>query len=83
MLHTPVESPESKIARLSEDLSATKADLASKDAVIRQLRAELECGKLADKLQQTITLATNDPRKSAQHMIANITEAQTYVRILK
>ncbi|TRY79234.1 hypothetical protein TCAL_17041 [Tigriopus californicus] len=92
MIHTPVvevESPESKIARLDAALQAKEAALEAKEAALeemkksnKQLREEMACMKLADKLKETLSLATRgneDPKQLARQLAENIDEAKDYV----
>ena len=66
VLNTPpdMESPESKIARLQENLATKdeeimllRNELTAKDAANQQLRNELDCRRMADNLKTTATLA--------------------------
>jgi len=91
-----MESPESKIARLEVDLRAKDTALRAKDTALRakdavleeekkankQLRDEMACMKLADKLKETLSLTTTgneDHKQLARQIAENIDEAKDYV----
>ncbi|TRY79235.1 hypothetical protein TCAL_17042 [Tigriopus californicus] len=90
-----VESPELKIAQLDAALQAKDLALQAKDAALqakdaaieemkksnKQLCEEMACVKLADKLKETLSLATRgneDPKQLARQMTEKIDEAKDY-----